>query len=88
MIPPHASLDYFREFNAGGKRNIEKWETDPNINCNYLFAGIWGELIVTDGREVEEITCRDLGPAERDVVMRAPVEWRTIPENATVVREK
>ncbi len=74
MIPVGGSIDYFREFNASGRDDID------GTDSPYLFVSIKGQLLLTDGVRVQNLL-----PAADSLYLRTPVAWGTVPASARVV---
>ena len=76
-IPAGESIEYFREFNASGRADVDAVDTP------YLFVSIMGQLFVTDGVRVENLL-----PMEAHAVyLRTPVAWSQVPDSARVIPE-
>jgi hypothetical protein len=83
VAAPGATLDYYVEFNASGRADVEKQQT----GYRYVLVVMDGRLRVTDGS-----ASLQLGPpeadADRDCAVEAPVAWRTVPAGPVVVGER
>lgn len=80
-IPAGGDVDYYREFNASGRAEVDA-VTEP-----WLFISMAGQLLVTDGTQGENL---GLDPpatgAPGDAGMFAtPIRWRVVPTGAQVV---
>jgi hypothetical protein len=73
VIPPGKSVDYYTNFNAGGRKDIQASEG------KFILISIKGQLWFTDGSEVWD---------ERpnlDLAIEKPATWGTVPQNAFVI---
>ncbi|QDU95786.1 hypothetical protein [Lignipirellula cremea] len=52
-IPAGQTVDYFREFNASGRADVER----QTRGHPFVFVSLDGEQIVTDGETVEQLAC-------------------------------
>ena len=87
-IPAGGYLEYFREFNASGRRDVEKQESELEGAKN-IYVSMDGKLLFTDGREVSQLSCSwDLDTVSTDVIMPVPMTWKSVPEKAVVVEDK
>jgi len=75
-IPAGGSIEYYREFNASGRADID------GTDSPYLFISIKGQLLLTNGTRVENLL-----PAADSLYLRLPVAWGTVPGGARVVRD-
>ena len=73
VLPPSKSVDYFTNFNASGRKDIQA------AKGKFILISIKGQLWFTDGSEVW-----DEQPG-RDLAIEKPVTWKTIPGNAIVI---
>jgi hypothetical protein len=79
-IPPHGTLDAYREFNASGRRDVDAQHgTYP-----YLFLSMDGVLDVT-GEELGLSWIGSRSSVDTDVIIGAPVSWQLIPPGALVI---
>jgi len=73
ILPPHKEIFYYREFNAGGRKDIE--EKDGN----YFMLSLDGQLFFTDGDIVENINCSwEDESVKTDLVLPLPIIWKKI----------
>jgi hypothetical protein len=80
-VPTGEALDYYVEFNAGGRAEVEGAERE---GLPYVLLIMDGRLLVTDGSIALQMTAPG-GFGERDCAMAAPVVWRVVPAGAVVV---
>ncbi len=73
VIPPGKSIDYYTNFNASGRKDIQA------VKENFVLISIKGQLCFTDGSEVW-----DERPS-RDLAIEKPVKWKTIPQNTIII---
>jgi hypothetical protein len=80
-IRPKQSITYLRAFEGANCRRQSAAET------GYLIVSLDGRLLVTDGREIDDVRCawNDGGPGGSDLAIRCPVDWKRIPPMETVV---
>ena len=75
------SVDYFIAFNDGGK-------FDPHdVKDNLLLLIVDGTIFPTDGQQVYRVSLDKLS-VEREVPLPTPLQWKTIPDKATVLEWK
>lgn len=88
IIPTGTSHDYFREFNASERNDVEK-QMNNTKDAKWVFVSMDGQLVLTDGHTVEQISCSwEDERVSTDVILPFPVTWKTIPETAIVIEEK
>ena len=78
LVDPEAKLYYYVNFNASGRKDIEK------LQGRYCLVVMDGEIFFTDGREVEALSLWEQEPA-REVAIPAPITWKSVPKDATLV---
>lgn len=88
-IAPGEAVDYYREFNASGRKEIEAQAQKDAVK--YLVVSLDGAVPVTDGKAVETLSCvwdggRNTG--NTDLVVPLPVRWNAIPGGVQVVSEQ
>jgi hypothetical protein len=89
-IPAGTSLAYFCEFNAGGRKDVEKQRAEAK-DAKFCSVSMDGQLLLTDGHAVEQITCswkNGRSSTDTDVVVPFPIAWKAIPETALIVEDK
>jgi hypothetical protein len=83
-IPAHGALDFYAEFNASGRAEVEaQRDTYP-----FLIVSLDGVLDVTDGRRVDQLRLvweQGRNATTTDLVIPTPAPWRTIPTAAVVI---
>ncbi len=86
IIEPHKSVEYFREFNASGRKDVDEKEG------KYFILSMDGQLLVTDGKAVENVNlCRSrdkISPENTDLVIPLPIPWKMIPRAALIIERK
>jgi hypothetical protein len=80
-IKPNETLDYYRDWNGSGEK-IELKNEDE-----YLIISVDGQLLLTDGKDLEHITLIDAKETERVIVLSFPVLNETISENKLVINK-
>lgn len=75
------TITYYREFNAGGKKDITIKQG------KYLIISLDGVLHMTDGENFESVFCNGKSNVNRELVIRYPLKWQQIPENSLVFQE-
>jgi hypothetical protein len=75
------TISYYREFNAGGKKDITIKQG------KYLIISLDGVLHMTDGENFESVFCNGKSNVNRELVIKYPLKWATIPENSLVFQE-
>jgi len=77
-VPPTGSVEYYREFNASGRAEVDQQATEQ-----YLFVSLAGQTLYTDGTRCDHLEAA--GPGDSDLVIATPVPWGEVPANAQVV---
>ena len=75
------TITYYREFNAGGKKDITIKQGQ------YLIISLDGVLHMTDGENFESVFCNGKSDVNRELVIKYPLKWAQIPENSLVFQE-
>jgi len=75
------TITYYREFNAGGKKDITIKQGQ------YLIISLDGVLHITDGEYFESVFCNGKSNVNRELVIKHPLKWENIPENSLVFQE-
>ncbi len=73
LLQAGKSFDYYTNFNASGRSKVQA------AKGKFILISIKGQLCFTDGSKVW-----DKQPS-RDLVIKKPVTWKTIPKNAIVI---
>lgn len=81
MIKPGETLEYYRDWNGSG----EKVEVNQE---EYFILTFDGQLIFTNGEEIEHLTLDKAKEANRVVVISYPINYKVVPENAFVIEYK
>lgn len=81
LLPPKGSFDYYRDFNAGGKKDIR---LKPG---EYMFVSMDGQLLMTDGSKVEHAHFDDRSIYNSSIFLSHPLEWKKIPEGSKTFYE-
>src|SRR5262249_7313980 len=72
------SLDYYEEFNASSRTDVDV----QSKSSAWVIVTMDGELKIADGTHAERLVPDE---ATREVPIRAPIAWKTIPANAMFV---
>jgi hypothetical protein len=81
-IEPSGAFDFFVEFNASGRRDIEA----QAASWPFLIVSMDGELLATNGRHIEwHSLLEDFDTTKTDLVLTTPLLWKTIPEGAQLI---
>ena len=80
IVPPEGAAEYYREFNASGRADVDKQAVDP-----FLFVSIAGQIMVSDGTRAADL--EPGSPGSSDLVLAAPVPWGQVPAVAVVIDE-
>jgi len=83
-IPAGKSIDYYREFNASARADVDRSQG------KYLIVSLDGELRLTDGAKVEQFSCdwnHGRTVEQTDLVIPMPVPWKTVPADGYIVRD-
>ncbi len=73
VLLPGKSIDYYSNFNASGRKDIQATKNQ------FILISIKGQLVFTDGNDVWDVQ------PSRDLAIKQPVIWKTVPEKAIVV---
>ena len=81
-LAPGGALEFFVEFNASSRRDLEA----QAAAYPFLIVSLDGELLATDGRHVEwHSLLENFDTKNTDLVLPAPVLWRTLPADARLI---
>jgi hypothetical protein len=84
-LPVHKAIDYYREFNASGRADVDAQEKQGK----YLIISLDGVLRLTDGKAVEQLSCawdsKGRDAKQTDLVITTPVPWKKLPDGARIV---
>ena len=73
LVPPKKSTDYYADFNAGGRKEIDAMKAD------FILVSIKGQMQMTDGQTISSVD------ANYELALNTPVRWETVPRGATVI---
>lgn len=79
-VPPAGSVEYYREFNASGRADVDRQATE-----RYLFVSMAGQVLYSDGTRCDHLVAAE--PGGSDLVMTTPVPWGEVPADARVIGE-
>ena len=77
IINPNQRLEYYRDWNGSGEKVEMKNEN------KYLIISIGGQLLVTDGMYLENLTLTE--EAERVMVLFYPIRHKATPKNGLII---
>ena len=81
-IEPGGALDFFVEFNASGRKEVEAQAGA----LPFLIVSVDGELLATNGRHIEWHSLLEVFDTRRtDLALTTPLKWRTLPEGARLI---
>jgi len=84
-IAPGQSVDYFREFNHGGRKDVEAQQK----NWKYFIISVDGQLRATDGTVCENVDVEwrneSANELNSDVAIAAPVRFELMPADSRIV---
>jgi hypothetical protein len=72
-------LDYYVEFNASGRPEVDAQATLP-----WLIVAMDGQLRFSDGTIAGRLEIRE---AARELAIPAPIAWKTVPDHARVIAD-
>ncbi len=72
------SLDYYEEFNASSRADVDA----QSNSTGWVIVTMDGQLKITDGTQAERLVPDD---TTREVAIRTPIVWKTIPPGAVVI---
>ncbi len=84
-LRPAQALTFYRSFNGQGNKQAVR-----RAGGSYLFVSVAGQLLVTDGKDVERVNCSFGGRGridDTDVILPCPVLWKALPKGAVLVGE-
>ena len=80
LIKPNEAMDYYRDWNGSGEK-IELTNKEE-----FLIISVDGQLLLTHGKEIENITLNNADERHKVVVFSYPIMHMTIPDKALVVK--
>ncbi|MDD3741057.1 MAG: hypothetical protein PHH30_07425 [Bacteroidales bacterium] len=80
MISPDETLDYYRDWNGSGEK------VDLKNKDEYLIISVDGQLLLTNGEQLEHITLNEVDNTLRDIVISYPLNHKTIPEKSVIIK--
>jgi hypothetical protein len=83
-VPAEGALDYFSEFNASTRADVEAQER----GARYVIVVMDGRADATDGTTVERVAADKDDDSTREVTIDAPVPWGTVPASALAVIDR
>lgn len=78
FVRPGGAVDYFREFNASGRADVNRQAT-----LGFLFVSLAGQIDWTDGLRCETLPVG--GPGDSDLILTTPIPWGQVPQAAHTV---
>ncbi len=82
MILPAQTFDYYTEFNA------EKPNDSEIARNKYLIIAIDGQMIFTDGTNIEHVKCNGDLNVDRELTLKCPFAWQQISEKQKIRHRK
>ena len=82
LIKPNEVIVYYRDWNGSGEK-IELTNKEE-----FLIISVDGQILLTDGKEIENITLNNTDEQHRVVVFSYPIIHMTIPDKALTINEK
>jgi len=82
MVLPAKTYDYYTEFNA------EKPNDSEIAKNKYLIVAIDGQMIFTDGANIEQIKCNGDLNVDRELALKCPFAWQIISEKQKIRHRK
>lgn len=82
MIKPLETLEYYRDWNGNGEKVELKNKEE------YLIISVDGQLLVTDGEQLEHLTLNEADEKKRVIVLNYPINHKTIPEKSLNIKNK
>jgi len=84
LIKPNETLEYYGEWEPS--ENFKKLESEYK-GC-YLIIGVDGQLLFTNGEEFEHITFNKADESNRVFLLSCPINHKTIPEKAVIIKRE
>lgn len=81
MIKPNETLEYYRDWNGSGEK-IELKNKDE-----YLIISVDGQLLLTDGEQLEHLTLNDADETKRVIVLSYPINYKIVPEKSLNIKQ-
>lgn len=82
MIKPHETLEYYRDWNGNGEKVELKNKEE------YLIISVDGQLLVTDGEQLEHLTLNEADEKKRVFALSYPIIHKTISEKSLIIKHK
>lgn len=82
MVLPAKTFDYYTEFNA------EKPKDSEIAKNKYLIVAIDGQMIFTDGINIEQLKCNGDLNVDRELALKCPFTWQQISEKQKIRHRK
>lgn len=80
MIKPDETIDYYRDWNGSGE-TVELKDNDK-----YLIISFDGQLLFTDGEQIEHLTMNETKEENRVIVLNYPISHLSIPEKSVIIK--
>lgn len=84
LIQPFQTLDYYRDFNSGKKKDVQLKSGE------FIYISTDGQLFITNGSQIEHAHFDDNSWSESkgcSVFLAYPIVWKKIPENSMIFHE-
>lgn len=82
MIKPNETVEYYRDWNGSGEKVESKNKED------YLIISVDGQLLFTDGEQLEHLTLNQADETKRVIVLNYPINHKTISEKSLIIKHK
>lgn len=82
ILNPNETIEYYQDWNGSGEK------IDLKNKDEYLIISFDGQLLITDGEQVEHLTLNEAEEEKRVVVLNYPIIHKQIPEKALIIKEK
>lgn len=81
-IKSNETLEYYRDWNGSGEKGELKNKEE------YLIISVDGQLLFTDGEQLEYLTLDKADEAKRVIVLNYPINHKTISEKSLIIKHK
>ncbi len=79
-IQPNETISFYRDWNGSGEKIPDFKENE------YFIITVDGQLLITNGVDIEQITLLNADEQNRAIVFSYPVSFINIPDNALIIR--
>ncbi|HNQ69365.1 MAG TPA: hypothetical protein PKN32_13380 [Bacteroidales bacterium] len=82
IIKPDETIEYYRDWNGSGEKVELKNEDE------FLIISVDGQLLFTDGEQLEHLMLNEAEETKRVVVLSYPINHKSISEESVIIKHK